>query len=302
VVSLVGGGVVACSGRDVSLGRAAPAPYVFGAPVLVPELATTARSDNPTLTSDLLEIYFTSNRNSGNGDLWFARRPRVSEPFGGPLPLSELNGDSFETSSAIASDGLTLWFGSDRAGGLGEIDIWSAPRASRGSPWSAPALVPALSSPASDIPRPPGQRGLVMPMASARGAATNQDAPIYQTYFATRAQPQAGFAEPLLLPELAALDRSTVDAFLTDDGLALFFSSSPLLAATDAGGATTPTSDLYVTWRRSVDEAFVVTAPLEGLNTRFDERDPWLAPDGATLFFTSDRDGVLSIYSVAVSR
>src|SRR5205814_104093 len=31
-----------------------------------------------------------------------------------------------------------------------------------------------------------------------------------------------------------------------------------------------------------------------------DERDPWLTPDGKTLYFTSDRDGSLSIYTASV--
>jgi Tol biopolymer transport system component len=49
-----------------------------------------------------------------------------------------------------------------------------------------------------------------------------------------------------------------------------------------------------------VDGLFNVTQTLEDLNTGGDERDPWLTPDGKTLYFTSDRDGVLTIYTAAV--
>jgi hypothetical protein len=95
---------------------------------------------------------------------------------------------------------------------------------------------------------------------------------------------------------------ATVDGFLTDDGLTLFFSRSPATSATDAGGdaGAAAKADLFVAFRRSTAEGFQVTQPLDDLNTPADERDPWLTPDGKTLYFTSDRDGVLTIYTAAV--
>ena len=61
-----------------------------------------------------------------------------------------------------------------------------------------------------------------------------------------------------------------------------------------------PSADLFVAFRRSTSEPFSATFPLDDLNTGGDERDPWLTPDGKTLYFTSDRDGALSIYTAAV--
>ena len=52
-------GLAACMGRTIHLGDKAPRPYHFDTPQLVAELASNARTDNPTLTADLLEIYFT---------------------------------------------------------------------------------------------------------------------------------------------------------------------------------------------------------------------------------------------------
>jgi hypothetical protein len=106
-------------------------------------------------------------------------------------------------------------------------------------------------------------------------------------------------------------DRSTVDGFLSDDGLTMFFSSSPFQFPADAGprpgdggptvdGGLAPSADLYVAWRQAVDAPFSRTQNLDDLNTGGDERDPWLTPDGQTLYFTSDRDGVLTIYTAAV--
>jgi hypothetical protein len=295
----------ACStGQTVRLGDSSPPPYHFDAPGLVSELASPSRTDNPTLTADLLEIYFTTDRTSGNGDVWFATRPTASAPFGPPAPVPTVNGPSFETSSAISADGLTLWFGSDRAGGAGAGDIWVSQRATRSAAWSSPENVVALNSPADDIPRPPGQHALVMPMASTKAAAGNPAINNYQTYLAARAAPGAPFAAPIPIPELDYANRSTVDGCLTDDGLTLFFSSAPAATGADGGDADAGVAkaDLFVAWRRSTSEPFSVTQPLDDLNTPADERDPWLTPDGKTLYFTSDRGGALNIYTAAVRQ
>jgi hypothetical protein len=283
--------LAACNaGQTVTIGAESPPPYHFETPRLVTELVASDRTDNPTLTGDLLEIFFTSDR-GGNGDLWFARRSNPSAAFGGPMTIAELNSDMFETSAAISSDGLTLWFGSDRAGGVGGIDVWVSTRANRNAPWSAPGNVVALNSTADDIPRPPGLRETVMPMASAREIITG-----YQTYFATRVGRGAPFGTPVEVPQLTFVDRSTVDAFLSDDGLTIFYSS----AGVPVDGGMPTTSDLYVAFRRSVGDSFSITQPLGDLNTAGDERDPWLTPDGKVLYFTSDRDGVLAIYTAVV--
>jgi len=283
----------ACTGQTVNLGDRDPRPYHFETPKLVPELASTARTDNPTLTADLMEIYFTSDRMTGNGgDVWFARRYDTRLPFSNPLPVDEVNTATFETSSAISADGLTLWFGSDRPGSVG-MDIWVSGRPTRNAAWLAPSNVVALNTIAEDIPRPPGQHGLVMPLASTFESPLN-----YQTYLSARPGAGAPFGAPALIAELAHDDRSTVDAFLSDDGLTLFYASAANAIQPDGGASVT--ADLYVAWRLSTSETFSVTQPLEDLNTPADERDPWLTPDGRTLYFTSDRDGVLSIYTAAV--
>jgi hypothetical protein len=263
----------------------------------VTELRSDNRTDNPTLTADLLEIYFTTDRTSGNGDVWYARRTDVVHPFSPPAAVAEVNSDTFETSSAISADGLTLWFGSDRTGGAGTTDIWVSNRPNRSAAWSTPATVVALNTAAEDIPRPPGEHGLVMPLSSKSGNAA-----FYETFFAKRASEGATFGTPVLLSELVYPDRSTVDGFLTDDGLTFFFSSAPMAAPADGATADggSGTADLYVAYRRSVDEQFMVAQPLDDLNTPGDERDPFLTPDGKTLYFTSDRDGALNIYTASV--
>jgi hypothetical protein len=276
-----------CSGGEtVALGERSPRPYHFGTPQLLAELGTAYANDNPTLTADLLEIFFTSDRATQNTDVWSARRAQSSAPFDAPALVTAVSTSAFETSSAISADGLTLWVGSDRPGGLGDLDIWMSTRPTRGAAWSAPVNLLSMNSADKDLPRPPGQHELVMPLASQRGGLA-----LYQTFLAPRANRSAPFGAPQAIPELAFGDKSTVDAFLTDDGLTLFFSS----------GLAGATADLYVAWRRSISEPFSIYEPLDDLNTTFDERDPWLSPDGKLLFFTSDRGGLLNIYQASVN-
>ena len=279
-----------CSGgQRVVLGDQSPRQYIFGPVVAVPELASPAKTDNPTLTSDLLEIFFTSLRDpSGVSHVWSAKRASRDAPFETPTIIAELVAPlAYETSPAISADGLTLWFASDRAGGLGELDVWVSTRATRSSPWSGPINLAALNSVAKDLPRPLGQHDHVMPMASERASAGR-----YQMYMAAR-PPGGAFETPVTLSELATTTLNTADGFLTDDGMTLFFTE----------GRVSAPADLNVAWRRSPSGSFDARMSLDGLNTTdFEERDPWLSPDGSMLYFTSDRSGVLQIYTSTVSR
>ena len=290
--------LLACGGEVVTLGKssangAAGAAGAAGADgtkfapaTLVAELASAGDdSDNPTLTADLLEIYFTSNRKGGAGDVdvWSARRNSTDEPFSAPKPVSAVNTDQFETSPAVSFDGLELYIGSKRDGGLGEQDIWVSGRATRDDDWTALQNVTALNSPDKDIPRPPAMAGRVMPLGSRRMGLD-----YYETFLAERASVSEPFGEPRKLSELEVAGNNTVDGFLTEDGLSLYFNVSP--------GAGESTGDLFVAKRPSLDAPFGEPAPLTSVNTSHDERDPWLSPDRKLLFFSSDRDGKLNIY------
>jgi hypothetical protein len=276
-------------GTTVNLGAQAPRPFHFGAPRALTELGSTFSNDNPTLTADLLEIYFTSRRDDVGTDVWWAHRASTTEPFADVALVTAASSPSFETSSAIAPDGLTLWIGSDRPGGLGGIDIWALGRPARDAAWTEPVNLAALNSPMHDVPRPPGQHALVMPLASQR-----ENPELYRTYLSARAANTAPFGPLQAIPALVFPTQSTVDAFLSDDGLALLFSSGTPAAA----------ADLFVAWRRSTSDAFELYQALDELNTVTDDRDPWLSADGRTLFFSSDREhaGTLTIYEVSASR
>ena len=269
-----------------------PAPAICGRRprnIRAPGENNDSDDDNPTLTEDLLDIFFTSDRDEGLGgaDVWSATRATRADPFEPPDLVGEASTMDDDTSAAISSDGLTLWVGSDQEGGAGGTDIYQLTRPSKDVSWSTPRNLAALNSEDDDIPRPVGQGGLVMPMASRRGPGDE-----YQTYFATRPSLDADFGAPEPLAYLWVEGSSMVDAFLTDDGLLLFFNRDP----GDGDG------ELYMAWRPSTDDLFRDPVPLVAVNSPADDRDPWLSVDGRRFFFASDRGGAtgLDIYFTTV--
>jgi len=276
----------ACGNTVLEVGQAQPG-YQFGTPRLLTELDTSYANENPTLTADLLELFFTSGRGDNSADVWTARRTSAQDPFGAPSLVSEVSTSAFETSPAISLDGLTLYYGSDQSGGAGEVDIWQVTRPDRGSSWGDLQNVAPLNSPAKDIPRPLGQHELVMPLGSQRDSGVG-----YETFLAARPSVGQPFGAPTMVAGLASAQDAVADAFLTGDGLTLFYAVTP----------QDDSPDLFMATRASTTAAFSQPTPLTALNTDSEERDPWLSPDGATFFFSSNRGGNLQIYEVAVTQ
>ena len=274
----------ACDGRLVVLGESTPRTYRFSEPRMLGELGPATKTDNPSLTADLLELYFTSERGA-SADVYVAERTDPDQPFGSPSRVATASTDGYETSPVVTADGLTLYWASDRPGGLGDLDVWLATRASRSAAWGTPHDVRALSSQAKDLPRPPGQRGAIMPVSSDR-----EQRGYYAILFAHWSDATREFIEPEPVPELRFERASTVDAFLTDDGLTCFYVTGPAFGA----------ADIYVASRRTTDAPFEHLTPLTGINSASDERDPWLSPDGSRFFFSSDRSGQYAIYEARV--
>jgi hypothetical protein len=73
--------------------------------------------------------------------------------FGAPSAVAEINTAGLaDEHPVVSADGLTIFFSSTRPGGLGNIDVWTAARASSGDPFGTPMDVGAVSSSSKDIP------------------------------------------------------------------------------------------------------------------------------------------------------
>jgi hypothetical protein len=271
-------------GRVLVLGQSAPDPWQFSEPRLLESLTSPANTDNPSASGDLLELYFTSQR-TGNADIFVAERSSPNAPFAAPRRVDALSTLGIETSPIITADALTLYWASDRDGGQGDLDIWLATRTDRESAWSTPLNMRALNSTAKDLPRLPGMNDTVMPLSSDRASRG-----YYSVLFAHIGDQPNMYGAPEPVPELAFERSSTVDGFLTDDGLTLFYVTGPAIGA----------ADMFVASRRDTDQPFEHFVPLADLNTASDERDPWLSADQSRFFFSSNRSGVYAIYEAEV--
>jgi hypothetical protein len=231
---------------------------------------------NPSLTSQG-ELFFSRQEHgsTSSGDpkpaaVWHALPSGAG--FGTAQPLSIEGGDMLDISSpAVSYSGDELWLGRNLSG---STDVYRSVPVGNG--WSAPEAVPELSSDSDDAPRPPALNGTLMPLSSKRHGER-----FYQIYFAERGGSAAPWDEPsqaLLAAVNSPTAAQTADGFLTENGLELYFSS------TRAG-----TSDLYVSRRATLNDAFGAPEALADFNTDAEERMPWLSRDGQLLYFVSNR-------------
>jgi hypothetical protein len=95
--------------------------------VAVGELNSEYADLRPNVRSDGRVIVFDSDRPGGLGgpDIYTARRRNVSAAWSAPVNVgTNVNTDAAETRASLSWDGRVMYFGSTRAGGEGETDIY----------------------------------------------------------------------------------------------------------------------------------------------------------------------------------
>lgn len=117
-----------------------PAP--LGSPI-----NTVTWEGDGELSLDGNTLYF-DRRPSNNMDILEATWTGTG--FDSVVPVAGVNTTSLEQGCTISSDGLELYFGSDRVGGPGATDIWVARRASTNAPFATPQLVVGVNSSSHD--------------------------------------------------------------------------------------------------------------------------------------------------------
>jgi hypothetical protein len=107
----------------------------FNAPVLIDELNGEGSHFGSAIRRDGLEIFIASARPGGfnNGatfDIWTSTRASVSAPWNAPVLVPGTNTTAEERQPKLSPDGTILYFHSNRAGGFGGNDLYSAARCS----------------------------------------------------------------------------------------------------------------------------------------------------------------------------
>ena len=254
----------------------------FGEVELIPELAEPlANDDDPSLTGDLLEIYFKSDRGSPDQyDIWRATRGVVDAPWGPAERVDELSSGVYDASPEVSFDGLTIFIASSRAGGSSGSDIWQSTRASRDDAWSTPVLVVELSSDHDEWAAVTDES--LTAVVITRGIPDHS----LDLFGASRASVDQPWSQPEPLVGLAT-EVYEADAHLDASGTSMVFAGE--LAGGDG-------RDIYQADRPSADDPFAAPARLVEVSSPARDEDPWLSPDARVLVFSSDRTGDQELY------
>jgi hypothetical protein len=203
----------------------------WGTPVnLGPQVNGPDRDQSASISSDGLELYFTSMRPDGYGlhDIWVTRRVTKNADWGIPENLGPMvNSSENEGTPQITKDGLELYFYSRRPGGFGREDIYVATRATTDDPWNEPVNLGAVvNSSTIDVSPAISPDGLALFFGSKRPGGYGQE----DLWMTTRTTVSDAWGAPV---NLGAMINSPPNGqpnqkgpTLSIDGLTLYFVST----------------------------------------------------------------------------
>jgi Tol biopolymer transport system component len=118
----------------------------FGTPTEITELNTGSQDTLGSITADELALTLFSNRAGSAGiDIYIATRPDLDSAWTVEDAPGEINTDRAEVDSFLSEDRLTLYFDSDRDGGLTDYNVYKASRASASDDFGTPVAVSELN-------------------------------------------------------------------------------------------------------------------------------------------------------------
>jgi hypothetical protein len=239
-----------------------------------------AADDDPTLTGDLLELYFNSNR-LGQEDVFVATRESTDDPFDAPVLVVELSTPFIDTVPELSPDGLVMTLSSNVPGGAGGFDAFISTREDRDSMWSAPERITAINTAEGD--------GSLAMTADALTAVLCINLPGLmdnQLMTTTRREDDDDWGAPAVIEALLT-DGRECSPWLAADGSELWFGST-------RDAPESPENIYRVAMDGTLPDGEV--EEVTELSTDALDDDPWLSPDGSVIVFSSSRDGNLDIY------
>ncbi|MEO8181843.1 MAG: hypothetical protein ABI895_23665 [Deltaproteobacteria bacterium] len=143
----------------------------FAAPALLNNVNSDGLDQPAWVSADQLALIFSSSRAGGAGseDLWVARRASLAADFVAPVPLAGINTPAHEGRATLSRDELSIIFTSNRPGGGGVLDLWSATRPNASSPFGPATNLAGVNSAGDDLDPHLTQDGRELYFASNRG-------------------------------------------------------------------------------------------------------------------------------------
>jgi len=195
----------------------------------------------------------------------------AAQTFGPPMPLLGINDSGDDVDITLSSDELEILFVSGRGGNQ---DIWRARRTSIGDAWSTPVLASELNSASIETDPEISVDGLTVLFSSQRSPSQLND-----IWSATRTSTALSFGTPTRVAVLSASGNECC-AVMAADELHVVFAGQP-----------SSNIELYVSSRGSVASTWGAPALVTELVTTSQESNPYLTPDGLSVYFDSDRPG-----------
>jgi hypothetical protein len=144
---------------------------------VAPNVNTAASEVQPYLTRDSTTLYFV--RAIAAAQAVFRAVGSATVGFANPTLVSELHGPTNDTDPVLSADGLTMFWGSDRPGGTGDVDVWQAQRATPSGVFGQLAPITSVNTAGFDSPSDISADGCRLYITSTRGGRTG-------IYMATR--------------------------------------------------------------------------------------------------------------------
>ena len=248
-------------------------------PQPVDELAMPMGADDPTLTADMLDIWF----NVADKEIWHSSRTSVLAPWGAPAIVPELGavGAAHTVNPHVSPDGLTMFIGSDRNGATGAYDIFTSSRNTRTENWPTPDTVVELVSSGEEPSAAIDGSGKFLVMSKQLDMMNG-----YDIYTAQRTTGTGLWSNPVLAAAVSTL-RDDFNPHITKDGLQLWFTT------------TTPNFglEIYMAQRTNLTQSFSIARRILELGSTSDDSDPWVSDGGHTVYFASTRvNGISQIF------
>ncbi|MHC4536482.1 MAG: TolB family protein [Planctomycetota bacterium] len=198
--------------------------------------------------------------------------------FGTPTKLGPaVNSSAADGDSSISSDGLSLFFMSDRSGGYGERDIWFTTRETIESEWGVPMnLGPIVNGSSEDMAPDISADGLTLYFASNRSGGRGG----FDIWATTRPTKDDLWEEPVNLGSNINSSFREFASTISADGLELYYTSNYPWGGIGA-------DDLWVATRETTDKPWPIPVNLGSIvNTSHHEAMPDFSADGLILFFS----------------
>jgi hypothetical protein len=272
-------------GQGGSMGVDGPAGCKWG-PFQTPEMLTGLGLDTysqwgPSPSGDGKTLYFGASGSTGSEQIYVATRADRGTAFSKAVVLSGVNSTTDDGNPCISNDGLTLYYSSKRAGGMGEVDLWASTRAKIADNFPAPKVLAAVNGTNDDVFPWISADGLTLLFTSSRSGATD-------LYIATRPKPSGNFSSPTAVAGVNGNTTREDRAALSNDGLTIYFGSD---RSGGMGGR-----DFWMGTRTDVQDGFTTITNLKDVNSTAYERDLSLSRDETELLFSSNRSGSYRLY------